>query len=140
MKAKVVYYTKSGNTKKVASAIGEALNCQVSTVDTPISEKVEVLFLGASVYKFGIDKKVLQFIDGLDAKKIGKVVIFSTSAMADSGYPKLVKKLKDKGIAVSEAHYYCKGAFMMMNKNHPNQADVNEAKAFAKQIVASQGK
>ena len=135
MKSKVVYYTKSGNTKKIADAIGSELSCQVSDMDAPITDEVDILFLGASVYKFGIDKKVLSFIENLDAKKIGKVAIFSTSAMSDSGYPKLVKALSNKGIKVCDKHFYCKGEFMIANKNRPNADDINDAKKFAKSAV-----
>lgn len=135
MKTKVVYYTKSGNTQKIANAFGEELACEVTSVDTPITEFVDILFLGASVYKFGIDKKVYDFINTLDPKMVGSVVVFSTSAMSDMGYPKLIKALSAKGIKSHSEHFYCKGSFMMMNKNRPNQDDVNLAKQFARDIL-----
>ncbi|WP_409967450.1 flavodoxin family protein [Bengtsoniella intestinalis] len=131
MNAKVVYYTKSGNTQKIAEAIGSAVGCPVMDVRTKNDDAVDVLFLGASVYKFGIDKEVKAYIDGLNPAKVGEVVIFSTSAMSDSGYPKLVALLKNRGIAVFDRHFYCRGAFMMANKNRPNQEDIAKAKAFA---------
>ncbi|MFI3211918.1 MAG: flavodoxin family protein [Eubacteriales bacterium] len=135
MKAKVVYYTKSGNTKKIADAIATEVGCVAVDMDQTITEELDVLFLGASVYKFGIDKKVVEFIDSLDSKKFGNVVIFSTSAMSDSGYPKLVDILTKRGFQVSNQHFYCKGQFMFANKNRPNQDDVNSAKQFAKSII-----
>lgn len=135
MKAKVIYYTKSGHTQQIAEAIGEELGCQVTNMDVALDEFVDVLFFGASVYKFGIDKKVLEFIDTLDPNMIGNVVIFSTSALSDSGYSKLVKKFTSKNIKVSESHYYCKGEFMLLNKNHPNLDDSQAAKKFARSII-----
>ncbi len=135
MKAKVVYYTKSGNTEKLAKAIGEELNADVANMDNNLREAVDVLFLGASVYKFGIDKQVLAFIENLNTKEIGTVVLFSTSAMSDSGYPKLKKSLEGKGIKVHEKHFYCRGEFMFANKNRPNADDITDVKAFAKSIV-----
>lgn len=135
MNTKVVYYTKSGNTQKIANAIGEALNCKVENMDSPLEQPVDILFLGASVYKFGIDKKVLNYIDNLNAKSVGAIAIFSTSAMSDSGYPKLVKRIKSRGIPVCEDHFYCKGEFMLVNKNRPNVDDVKAAENFAKRIV-----
>ena len=135
MNTKVVYYTKSGNTEKIAKAIATELNVEASDVNCNLTEQVDLLFLGASVYKFGIDKKVLDFIDKLDANRVKKVVIFSTSAMSDSGYPKLKKRLTDKGINVSDKHFYCRGEFMMFNKNLPSVEDVNEAKKFARSII-----
>ncbi|ONI42090.1 hypothetical protein AN396_00540 [Candidatus Epulonipiscium fishelsonii] len=134
MKAKVVYFTKSGHTKQIADAIGEELKCPVTNIDVPVTEAVDILFLGASVYKFGIDKQVLDFIDNLEPTLIGSVVLFETSALADNGYHKMSKKLTAKGIKVCENHYHCKGAFMLINKNHPNEDDINKAKQFATSI------
>lgn len=136
MTAKVVYYTKSGNTQKIANAIGSAIGCAVTTTDTPLTAYVDVLFLGASVYKFGIDKAVQDFISSLNPQLVGCVVIFSTSAMSDSGYPKLVKLCANKNITVSDKHFYCRGEFMLANKNRPNADDVNAAARFAADVMA----
>ncbi|WP_305767799.1 flavodoxin domain-containing protein [Candidatus Epulonipiscium viviparus] len=137
MKTKVVYFTKSGHTETIAKAIAEELNTEASTIDDPLTEQVDILFLGASLYKMGIDKKVLAFVDSLDATKIGNVVLFSTSALSDSGYGKLKKRLEDKGISVRSEHFHCKGAFMLLNKHRPNTDDVIAAKKFASDIVQS---
>ena len=48
MKTAIRYYTRSGNTKKLADAIGAALSLQAETVDTPLTEKVDLLLLGCS--------------------------------------------------------------------------------------------
>lgn len=92
------------------------------------------MFLGASVYNLGVDKSVLKFIDNLDPKLIGKAIVFSTSAIVDSGYSKLVQAFNNKNINVSEEHFHCKGSFLMMNKNHPNIDDENDAKKFARKF------
>ena len=62
MKIAIRYYTKSGNTKKLADAIGNQLNVEVLTVKTPLTEKVDVLFLGSSVYAAGVDESIKSFI------------------------------------------------------------------------------
>ncbi|WP_409967916.1 flavodoxin family protein [Bengtsoniella intestinalis] len=135
MNASVVYYTKSGNTKKIADAIGVEVGTQAGTIDNALTQPVDLLFLGASVYKFGIDKAVLTFIDTLTPAMVGKVAIFSTSAMSDSGYPILCKALAAKGIPVVDQHFYCKGKFAFANKNRPNEEDVQNAKTFAKSAM-----
>ncbi len=52
-KVGIVYYSKTGNTKKLALAIGEELSCFVNTVHEQIDDKIDILFIGASVYKCG---------------------------------------------------------------------------------------
>ncbi len=134
MSSKVVYYTQSGNTEKIANAIAAELSCEATTIDTPLSEAVDNLFIGASVYKFGVDKNVIAYVEKLDSTKVGQAIIFSTSSMSDSVYPKLSKLLTAKGIKVCEKRFHCKGEFMIMNKNRPNAEDLTDAKNFAQQF------
>lgn len=136
MKNLVVYYTKSGNTKKLADVIGEELNCAVASVETPITETVELLFLGTAVYKFGIDKKVVEYINSLDASKIGAVAIFATSASSEAAYGKMAGLLKAKGIKVLDKNFFCRSKFLMVNKDRPNADDFSNIKKFAREIVA----
>ena len=62
MKIEVRYFTKSGNTKLVADAIATEFGKTAIDLDTPLTEYVDLLFLGCSMYKFTIDKKVKDFI------------------------------------------------------------------------------
>lgn len=134
MKHKVIYYTQSGNTKKIADAIGNALSCPVETVTSATDEGVDLLFLGASVYKFGMDKNVVAFVKTLDPQKIGKVAIFSTSAGLEIGYAKLSALLEKQGIPVLEDNFYCRAKFLGMSKERPNEEDLANAVAFAQKV------
>ena len=59
----------------------------------------------------------------------------------DNGYPKLKQRLADRGINVSDKHFYCRGQFMMFNKDLPSVDDVGtyrfEINEFAKNLEAS---
>ncbi|MDR1398577.1 MAG: hypothetical protein LBJ41_01450 [Treponema sp.] len=53
MKYAVRYFSKSGNTEKVAHAIADAIGVKVVSVDTTetvITEKMDILFLGMATY------------------------------------------------------------------------------------------
>jgi hypothetical protein len=63
MKIAIRYYTKTGNTKKLAEAIGSAINVEAKTVDEPLTEDIDILFLGSAVYAAGIDQKIKDFVD-----------------------------------------------------------------------------
>ena len=104
----VYYLSKSGNTRKLANAIADTVGCEPRTVSSQVSEPVDVLFLGASVYWAGIDGDVKKFIQTLDASKVGKVVIFSTSALAERAKPEIQKLLTQKGIKVDAHDFYCR--------------------------------
>ena len=69
MKIAVRYYTKGGNTKRLAEAVANAVGVEALPISTPVTEPVDVLFLGNSNYAFTIDPEVRAFIKGLDKNK-----------------------------------------------------------------------
>lgn len=135
MKIAVRYYSRGGNTKKLADAIANAVGVEALTTDTPLKEDVDILFLGSSVYAYGVDDSVKKFIDGIDVK-IGKVVNFSTAAIINSTYKQVSKLLEKKNITLAKEQYYCKGSFGPMHKGRPNAADCQAAASFAKKVVS----
>ncbi|MCH5203942.1 MAG: flavodoxin [Oscillospiraceae bacterium] len=135
MKIAVRYYSKGGNTKKLAEAIGEAVGEKAQTTDVKLKEDVDILFLGSSVYAAGIDKSVKEFIKGIDVK-VGKVVNFSTAAILKSTYKQVSKLLLEKGIAIDEREFACRGSFAMMHKGKPDAEDCKAAADFAKKMIS----
>ncbi|MCR3758117.1 flavodoxin family protein [Clostridium felsineum] len=135
IKMEVRYYTQSGNTKKIADTIAEALDLKAFSIKTPINKKVDLLFLGASVYWGGINKNMKEFIDNMSAENIGRVAIFSTSAMKENAYTEIKKRIEKRGIKVEERDYYCKGSFKIFNKNKPDIEDLQRAANFAKSFL-----
>ena len=134
MKVAVRYYTKTGNTKKLAEAIAGALGVPALPITEPVSEAVDILFLGNSYYAFSIDPEVRAFVQSLDKSKIGRIVNFGSAAMLNSTY-KMVKAEADKvGIPMDEREFHCKGQFKGIHKGRPNAEDLAAAAAFAKTI------
>lgn len=134
MKAAVRYYTKGGNTKKLAEAMAEAIGVEAKSVDVPLTEEVDVLFLGNSVYAANMDKEVKDFVTANKAK-IGKLVNVSTAALIEGTYGRMSKLCKELGIEIDDREFHCKGQFKFMHKGRPDQQDLEEAKAFAREIV-----
>lgn len=135
MKVAVRYYTRGGNTKKLADAISEAIGVEAKTTAEPLTEDVDILFLGSSVYAYGVDDEVKKFISGIDVK-VGKVVNFSTAALIKSTYKQVAKLLAEKNIPFAKEEFACKGSFAMMHKGKPDADDCKAAAAFAKKIVS----
>lgn len=42
MRIAIRYYTRSGNTKKLAEAISAALGVSAESIDTPLTERAEI--------------------------------------------------------------------------------------------------
>ena len=130
----VRYYTKTGNTKRLAEAVAKELGVEALPISEPVSEKVDVLFLGNSYYAFSIDPKVRDFVASLDKAKVGRIVNFGSAAMLNSTFKK-VKAVADKaGIPMDEKEFHCRGEFKGLHKGRPNADDVAAAARFAAQF------
>ncbi len=136
MNIAVRYYTKTGNTKRLAEAVAEACNVKAEPISVPIAEAVDILFLGNSYYAFNIDPEVRDFVESLDKDKVGKIVNFGSAAMLNSTYKK-IKAVADKvGVKMDEKEFHCKGEFKGIHKGRPNEDDLNAAKEFAKSYLS----
>ena len=135
MKVAIRYYTRGGNTKKLADAIAEAIGVEAKTTAEPLTEDVDILFLGSSVYAYGVDDEVKKFIRGIDVK-VGKVVNFSTAAIIKSTYKQVAKLLAEKNIPFAQEEFACRGSFSVMHKGKPDADDCKAAADFVKKIVS----
>lgn len=135
MKIAVRYYTKTGNTKKLAEAVAKAAEVEALPISVPVDDFVDVLFLGNSYYAFSIDPEVRDFVRSLDKSKVGKIVNFGSAAMLNSTYKKVKVEADKVGIPMDEREFHCKGEFKGLHKGRPNDKDLKAAEAFAKQIV-----
>lgn len=130
----VRYYTKTGNTKKLAEAMAKELGVEALPISAPIEEKVDVLFLGNSYYAFNIDPEVKNFVGSLSKEKVDKIVNFGSAAMLNSTYKKVKAEADKVGVPMLEQEFHCKGEFKGIHKGRPNEDDVKDAAEFAKKI------
>ena len=135
MNIAVRYYTKTGNTKRLAEAVANAVGVEALPISEPVAEPVDILFLGNSYYAFSIDPEVREFVASLDKKKVGKIVNFGSAAMLNSTFKKVKAEADKVGIPMDEREFHCKGEFKGLHKGRPNEDDLSAAAKFAKTIV-----
>lgn len=131
MKLAVRYYSRSGNTKKVAEAIAKATGVEAHECAAQLSEPVDLLFLGGSVYWGGVDTNLKLFIEQLDPGKVKCVAVFGTAALKKEPDRETEKLLRKRGISVSNHSFHCRGAFSVLHKGHPDNDDLQQAAIFA---------
>ena len=131
----VRYYTKTGNTKRLADAIAKELGVEALPISEPVTEKVDILFLGNSYYAFNIDPEVRNFVASLSKDKVGKIVNFGSAALLNSTYKKVKAEADKVGVAMEQKEFHCKGEFKGIHKGRPNEDDCKAAAAFAKTFV-----
>ncbi len=135
MKAAVRYYTKTGNTKKLAQAVADAVGAEALPISVPVTERVDILFLGNSYYAFSIDPEVRSFVSSLDKELVGRIVNFGSAALLNSTYKKVKAEADKIGIPMDSREFHCRGEFMGIHKGRPDENDIKAAAEFARRIA-----
>lgn len=102
MKIAVRYQSRGGNTKAVAEIISKEFHTQALSVDNPINDYIDILFLGGGVYEWKMDNSLCNFIECLPAEKIGQIICFSTTGLMDSTLKQIRQAAEERGITVNE--------------------------------------
>ncbi len=133
----VVYATKTKHSKKLAEAIGKALNVTAVDVRTStVPRAAELLFLVGGIYAGKSSPELMRYVEGLDVNQVKKVVLVTSSAStASRKQPEVYSLLTEKGVEVLE-EISCPGSFLWLSFGHPNTVDLEEASARAKKIAA----
>ena len=141
MNIKVVYHSSTGNTKKIADAIADTLNAKaisVSDLRNICSEPIDLLFIGDGIYAGKINKKTAEFIRELNVDNVKCAAVFATYGGQSKAVDEMKQLLLNKKIRIFPESFCCKGqSWIFMNRNHPNDIDVNMARKFAKKAVAT---
>lgn len=109
MSIAIRYFSKTGNTKKVAYLIGQQLNLPAYSIEKPLDKNIDTLILGGAVHIAGADHRLKAYIKNLDAKQIGSVTLFGTSGGFLTISKQLTKILCAKGIRISDTHLFLHG-------------------------------
>lgn len=109
MTVAVRYYSRSGKTKAVADTIARAAGVEAISTDAPdatLADRVDVLFVGGALYAYGLDRNLSSYLGTLDASKVGKAVLFSTSWLSKHALDLMRKELEARGITVEDTTLY----------------------------------
>lgn len=137
MNIEVRYYSRGGNTKKLADAVAQAVHVEAKPVSEPLEDDADILFLCNSVYWAGVDGKVKSFIKD-NASKIKNIVNVSTAAIIKSTYKQIKSFAAKNGIPVDEREFHCRGSFAGMHKGKPDDSDCAAVADFARQIISGE--
>lgn len=134
-----------GNTKKVVESIANVLNADI--VNVVNGEKVDLslydnVIIASGVYFSKMHKSMMPYLKALDLKGKNCYLLLTTGSKSD--YPKKISDSlsKELGIEIKSSFqclgYDTYGPFKLIggiNKNRPNEADLNEAISWAKTIL-----
>jgi flavodoxin len=133
----VVYVSRKGNTKKVAEFIARGLGVNAEALGPEVKvDNTDILFVGGALYAGKIDARLGAFLNTLTPGQVKKVVVFSTAASKKTALEEVKSILEPRGIPVADESFHCKGAFLILNADRPNEEDLKKAEDFAKKMAA----
>ncbi|MBR6065067.1 MAG: hypothetical protein IKP57_01420 [Paludibacteraceae bacterium] len=110
MKYAIRYYSKFGHSEQMAQAVSDVLGVKAESVETPLTEEVDLLFIGAGLFLAKVNGRVKEFARTLDPKKVKKIVCFGSCALSDSPVPQLRKIFEELGFTVATESFTCRGS------------------------------
>ena len=138
----IIYFSRSGNTKKLATAIADELNVKARHIRLVESVQPDAdIFLGSGLYFMRPAKLVREFIRDNDF--LGrKVAIFGTSTTGVGIETIWMERLLKRKGAIITGRYYCPGRFFLrlagkylfIRKGRPADQDLGKAREFARSI------
>ena len=139
MNVKVMYNSRTGNTRKLGEAIAKAVGTPaVQIMDSNNFDCADILFIGDGIYASKCDKKTENFIKTLDSSKVKNAAVFGTYGGQKKAITLMRELLIKQGINVIGEGFGCKGkSWFFFNRKHPDNNDLRDAEEFAKSIVKS---
>lgn len=132
----VLYATKTQHSKKLAEAVGSALNVKAQNItDNPNLSDAELLFIVGGIYGGVSLPELLTFVNGMETPALKRAALITNCASGKQRQAALRKILEDKGIQVVD-EFVCKGAILFVSLPHPNAKDLKNAVEFAQKIAA----
>jgi flavodoxin len=131
----VRYVSRRGNTKKVAESVARALGLCPAAIGTDTEiDHADILFVGGALYAGKIDGKLRAFLEKLTAGQVGTVAVFSTSGGDKTILAEVKSILEPKNIPVAGESFHCRGAFLFLNTDRPNEEDLKRAEDWARRL------
>jgi flavodoxin len=140
MNIQVVYHSRTGNTQKLAEVIANTLKVKavpIGNAAASLSQPIDLLFIGDGVYFGKMHKETAAFLSQLSPSTVKNVAAFSTYGGQDKVGTDISNLMQERGFKVVSKPFSCKGkAWGFLNRKHPNTLDLENACAYAKDVVA----
>jgi len=136
MNIQLIYASKTGHSKKIASAISEKLGIKMSSIsDQPKFQEVDLLYIVGGIYGGKSLPGMIDFANTLNNKQVKKAVLITSCVSKKMGQTQIRELLSQKNIEVLDKEFICQGNFLFFGLGHPNKTDIDAAVSFAKNVA-----
>jgi len=134
---RVIYGTKTGHSKKLAEAIGQAVQVRVEDVMAgPEAAPADLLFIVGGIYGGKSLPELVGFVQRLQPGQVKQAVLVTTSVSVGGRKQADIRGiLQAKGVDVVD-ELACPGSLLFLKRGHPNAADIQAVASRASQIAA----
>jgi flavodoxin len=142
VKVELVYFSRGGNTRKIAEAMAEELGItamDVMKAQLDVSD-VDLLVVGSGTYGSKPGKEMVAYLENLKPVEGKKAACFSSCASGDAS--KTLNAMKDilsgKGYSTVDC-FSCLGKWLMglSRRGHPSDEEIAQAREFAKKLKSA---
>ncbi len=132
----VIYATKTKHSKKLAEAIGSALNVKAKNIkDNPVLYDIDVLFIVGGIYGGASMPELVAYVKDMDAPALKSAALVTSCASGKQRQDAVRRILEEKGVKVA-GEFICRGAILFVSLAHPNSRDLRAAAEYAMEIVS----
>jgi len=139
-RVKVIYCSKTGNTKKVAEAIADEMKTEAIEAAAVGSgydmKKCDLIFVGSGNYKSAPEREMIEFLKAIVPAEDRYAAVFGTAGGSNKGHLSKMKEiLEEKEVRVLD-EWCCPGQeYELKNKGRPNEEDLKKARDFARKTL-----
>ncbi len=112
MSVAIRYQSRGGHVREMAEIISEGVEVEPISIDdprAPITEPVDVLFIGGALYKFRLDPGMEEYLESIPEGMVRKAIVFGSSALTRRPVYLIQERLKAKGIDIHPMALYMRG-------------------------------
>ena len=137
MKTALVYFSRTGHSKRIAKAIAEALQITALDVESePLLDEVDLLFIVGGIYGGASSPELKAYAEGLSRSSVKKAALITSCLNRIHRQSMIREILTRKGIDVAPDEFVCRGSFLFFGLGHPSKEEIDAAVSFAKRAAA----
>ena len=142
MKIALVYFSRGGNTRKIAETMAEELEVKALDVtkEKPDLSDVDLLVVGSGTYGSKPGKEMVAYLENLEPVAGKRAACFSSCASGDASKTlQAMKEILSKKGYVNTDCFSCLGKWLMgfSRRGHPSEEELTQAREIAKKLKSN---